>query len=220
MFGLDQNVSDIRTMFRNIEPDPETGMREIVNASFIADEDVIFGTVNREYIERELTWYLSQSRNIRDIPEPIPQIWKDVADKDGFINSNYGWCVFSKENCSQFENVKNHLLRDKHTRQGALIYNRPNMHTHYNANGMKDFMCTFSQQFLIRNDKLHMLSYMRSNDAVFGYKNDVAWARYLQGEMLQALLPTYNNLVLGDLIWNAASLHVYPRHAYLVEHNR
>jgi thymidylate synthase len=216
MMGIDKRVSDIREMFRNITPDPVTGMREIVNASFIADEDIIFGTANPDYIQRELAWYLSQSLKVSDIPEPIPTIWQEVANSEGEINSNYGWCVFSKENGSQFENVKNTLLQDKHSRQGALIYNRPTMHVDSKRLGMKDFMCTYSQQFLIRDDKLVMLSYMRSNDAVFGYKNDVAWARYLQGEMLQALLPTYPTLEIGDLIWNAASLHVYPRHAYLL----
>jgi thymidylate synthase len=219
MIGIDNRVSDIRAMFQYIEPDPTTGMLEIVNASFIADEPIIYGTENQEYIERELKWYLSQSLYVNDIPAPVPKIWQDVASSEGKINSNYGWCVFSSENGKQFENAISHLRKDKHTRQASMIYTRPSIHIDAFLNGMKDFICTFSQQFLIRNNKLHLLSYMRSNDAVFGYKNDVAWAKFLQEKAHLELLVTYPELTLGDIIWNAASLHVYPRHLHLVKTN-
>ena len=71
---------------------------ELVGASFIADEPSIFGKLNHDYIERELEWYLKQSLNVNDIPGDVPQIWQDVSDRDGFINSNYGYLVYSKEN--------------------------------------------------------------------------------------------------------------------------
>ncbi len=217
MIATDIRVSDIRTMFRNITPDPTTGMLELVNANFIADEPSIFGTVNEDWNKRELQWYLSQSLDVRDIPEPIPKTWKDVASTKHKINSNYGWCVFSRENGFQFDNALSALQKDKHSRQACLIYNRPSMHEDSKVDSMKDFMCTFSQQFLIRNDKLHFLSYMRSNDAIFGYKGDYAWATYLHNEALDVLQCSYKDLQKGDLIWNCASLHIYPRHHHLVE---
>ena len=216
ILGITNKVSDIRTMFKSIHPDPTTGMLEIVNASFIADEPAIFGTVNEDYVKRELFWYLTQSRNVLDIPSPIPKVWLNVAAADGRINSNYGWCVFSTENGRQFSCAIATLKRDKHSRQAALIYNRPSMHTDATVNGMKDFMCTYAQQLLIRDNKLHLLSFMRSNDAVFGYKNDVAWANYLLTEAHKELLPTYSDLTIGNVVWNAASLHIYPRHQHLL----
>src|SRR5271154_3549605 len=63
---------------------------EIVGASFIADEDAIFGNVHWEYVEREEQWYNSMSLNVNDIPGKTPAAWTACADKDGFINSNYG----------------------------------------------------------------------------------------------------------------------------------
>jgi hypothetical protein len=60
-------------------------MIEIMNACFIADEPSIFGTPNKEYIERELEWYDSMSLNVNDIPGGPPAIWQQVASESGEI---------------------------------------------------------------------------------------------------------------------------------------
>jgi thymidylate synthase len=191
---------------------------EIINASFIADEASIFGTINEEYIEREKAWYRSMSLNVKDIPGGPPQIWQQVADKDGFINSNYGWCIYSEENGNQFTKVVDELLASPLSRRATMIYNRPSMHEDYNKNGMSDFMCTYSTQYYLRDGLLHASVFMRSNDAVFGYKNDYAWQRYVQEEVLAAINGRKGTVYgLGDLHWNAGSLHVYERHFKFVE---
>lgn len=191
---------------------------EIINASFLADDVSIFGTVNEEYIAREKEWYRSMSLNVNDIPGGPPQIWQQVADKDGFINSNYGWCIYSEENGHQFTRVLDELLASPLSRRATMIYNRPSMHVDYNKNGMSDFMCTYSTQYYLRDGKLHASVFMRSNDAVFGYKNDYAWQRYVQQELLNAINGRRGTVyALGNLHWNAGSLHVYERHFKFVE---
>lgn len=191
---------------------------EIVNAAFLANEDAIFGTPNQDYIERELKWYRSMSRNVNDIPGGTPEIWKMVADKNGMINSNYGWCIYSEENGYQFSKVVDELVKSPLSRRATMIYTRPSMHVDYNKNGMSDFMCTNVVQYFIRKGKLHASVYMRSNDAIFGYKNDYAWQRYVQKEVLQSINGKCNTVYdLGDLFWNVSSLHVYERHFKLVE---
>lgn len=191
---------------------------EILNASFIADEPAIFGTVNQEYVERELSWYKSKSLNVNDIPGGPPQIWQQVADKDGFINSNYGWCIYSDENGNQMAKVVDELCNNPFSRRAAMIYIRPSMHEDYNKNGMSDFMCTYSTQYFMRNGQLHASVFMRSNDAIFGYKNDYAWQRYVQESVLQAINNRKSaNYGLGDLYWNVGSLHVYERHFKLID---
>jgi thymidylate synthase len=191
---------------------------EIINASFIADEDCLFGTVNQDYVERELKWYRSLSLNVNDIPGGPPAIWKQVADKDGFINSNYGWCIYSKENGHQFVKVVEELVKSPLSRRATMIYIRPSMHEDYNKNGMSDFMCTYSTQYYIRDGQLHASVFMRSNDAVFGYKNDYAWQHFIHKEILQAVNGHCGTVYgLGDLHWNAGSLHVYERHFDLVQ---
>lgn len=191
----------------------KTGVKtiEIMNASFVADSPAIFGTVNQDYVERELAWYKSMSLNVYDIPEPVPAIWKAVADENGFINSNYGWCIYSEENGNQFKNVVADLNRNPDSRRATMIYNRPSMHQDYNRNGMSDFMCTNAVQYLVRDGHVNALVYMRSNDAVFGYKNDFAWQKHVLDQVAEE-----TGIPAGNIYWNVASLHVYERHFELV----
>jgi len=191
---------------------------EILNASFIADEKSIFGEVNEDYVKRELAWYRSMSLSVNDIPGGAPAIWKQVADKDGMINSNYGWCIYSEENGYQLTKVVEELVKSPLSRRATMIYIRPSMHEDYKQNGMSDFMCTYSTQYYLRDGLLHASVFMRSNDAVYGYKNDYAWQRYVQEQVLQAINGRCNTVYgLGDLYWNAGSLHVYARHFNLVD---
>ena len=193
---------------------------EIVNASFIADEAAIFGTPNQDYIERELKWYRSMSRNVNDIPGGTPEIWKMVADKNGMINSNYGWCIYSEENGYQFAKVVDELIKSPLSRRATMIYTRPSMHEDYNKNGMSDFMCTNTVQYFIRKGKLHASVYMRSNDAVFGYKNDYAWQKFVQNQVVESynlLTANANPISHGNIIWQVGSLHVYSRHFNLIK---
>jgi thymidylate synthase len=218
------NVSDIRKQLYNklIKEDfvtDKTGVKtvEIMNAAFIADEPAIFGTLNHDYIERELHWYKSQSLNVNDIPGGTPEIWKRVATPDGYINSNYGWCIWSSQNHNQYTNVLDELVSNQDSRRATMIYTRPTMHTDYKLNGMSDFMCTNTVQYLIRDNKLHALVYMRSNDAVFGYKNDYAWQKHVLDRMILDLNDHALNITPGNIHWNVASLHVYERHFDLIK---
>ncbi|QGH72160.1 MAG: hypothetical protein [Caudovirales sp. ctOwN3] len=192
----------------------KTGVKtiEIVGAQFKADQDVIFGTLNTEYAERELAWYKSQSLSVNDIPEPVPEIWKKVASTTGMINSNYGWCIWSKDNYSQFENVLRELITNPDSRRAQMIYTRPSIWVDYNKEGMSDFICTTAVQYFIRENRLVTYVTMRSGDAVFGYKNDVFWQKYVADIISRRL-----GIICGDVIWNVASLHVYERHFYLVK---
>lgn len=187
-------------------------MLEIRSAAFVADEPAIFGKVNHDYVARELAWYESMSLNVNDIPGGPPAIWKQVADKEGFINSNYGWCIWSPMNGSQYDNVIDELKKNPDSRRAVMIYTRPSMWNKYNINGMSDFMCTNAVQYINRYGKLFAIVQMRSNDVVFGYKNDYAWQSYVLDKLCDEL-----NLMRGDIYWNAGSLHVYERHFDLVD---
>lgn len=186
-------------------------MIELVGDSFLANEPAIFGTVNQEYVQHELDWYLSTSLNVNDIPGGPPKIWQQVSDKDGFINSNYGWCIFHPDNGFQYDRTKEELIKNPWSRRAIMIYNRPSMHMDYNLNGMSDFMCTNAVQYLIRDNKLNAVVQMRSNDVVFGYKNDYAWQKFVLDKLAADL-----EVDPGKIIWNAGSLHVYERHFKLV----
>jgi thymidylate synthase len=182
-------------------------MIELIGQSFECTEPLIFGEENQDYIKSELSWYLSTSLNVNDIPGKVPTIWKAVADPDGFINSNYGWCIYSDENKNQLRAVIDCLKKDRSSRQAVMIYTRPTMHRDAFEGGKSDFMCTNTVQYLIRDNKLSVIVQMRSNDVVFGYKNDYAWQKFVAQSICHAL-----HCPQSVIIWQVGSLHVYERH--------
>lgn len=210
-------VADIRWNFIELKASHPNGnapgsMYELIGMSFIADAPTIFGEPDESYIARELAWYHSQSLNVHDIPGgPPPKIWLDVADVDRNVNSNYGFLIWSKENGRQYDEVLKELLHNPSSRRGAMIYTRPTMHHDAFVNGRSDFVCTNAVNYFIRDGQLNAVVQMRSNDVVFGYRNDYAWQRYVLQMLANDL-----NVPAGDIIWNAASLHVYPRHHHLI----
>lgn len=210
------NNNDFRIL--NVGTDKEVKTIEIQHAHFLADKDWIVREPNYDYAERELEWYDSQSLNVYNIPGKTPKIWEQVADKNGIINSNYGWAIYSPQNFLQYKNCVEALCKDPHTRQAVMLYTRPSMQYESKFNGMSDFMCTFSTQaFLNENSdgtkKLDYIVNMRSNDAIMGYNNDFLWHKEVQQRMVNDLSTFFNTTVIpGDIIWNAGSLHVYERH--------
>ena len=215
-----KRVEDIREDFiekykrKEFEID-KSGVKtvDLICTQFIADEDHIFGKVNEDYVKRELAWYLSQSLNVNDIPGETPKIWKQCADSDGFINSNYGWCIFSAANGFQYDYCLKELKRNPSSRRGVMIYNRPSMWHVYNKNGRSDFICTYAVQFLIRDGNLYSYVLMRSNDSRFGFLNDRAWHQYVLDKLGDDL-----GIENRFMVWNAGSLHLYEKDFYLIDH--
>ena len=64
---------------------------------------------------------------------------------------------------------------------------------------------------------------MRSNDVVYGYKNDYAWAQYLMDKMVSRwnqmaeMTGEHESIEKGMLTWQVMNLHVYERHFNLVK---
>ena len=220
-----QTVKDIRSYFISALENEEyvedkTGVKtlDLVGASFLADEAAIFGTPNEEYISREIDWYESQSLNVEDIPGETPAIWKSISSDSGKINSNYGYLINSEENFNQYQKVLRQLLVDRQSRRAVMIYQRPTMHEDFCVDGMSDFICTNAVQYLIRGNQVNAVVQMRSNDVIFGYRNDYAWQLYvLQNLVAHINLHAEANYKVGDITWQVGSLHVYERHFKFVK---
>ena len=201
----DENFTVDRTNSKTIE---------LIGASFIADEEAIFGEPNVPYIDAELDWYLGCSTNINDIrykDEP-PTAWQYAANKYGEINSNYGKLIFDDKYYRQFDNVINELNYNPDSRRAVMIYNRPSIWTEFDENGKNDFICTNAVSYYIRDGYLQSVVQMRSNDVVFGYKNDYAWQRYVMNMVANEV-----DCEVGSLTWQVQNLHVYERHFDLVK---
>jgi thymidylate synthase len=78
--------------------------------------------------------------------------------------------------------------------------------------GMSDFICTLAHHFFIRDNKLHSVVNMRSNDAIYGFFNDFYWFATIQQRLLQDVNKFYQEVEMGQMYYNANSFHVYERH--------
>ncbi len=219
MITVNHRVSDVRAWFQTLKEQEDyvvdksgCKMLEVVGATFIADEETIFGVVNKGYVEREIEWYKSMSRNVNDIKGVIPAAWKACAASDGSINSNYGFLIWSEENHNQYDHVLAELRRAPESRRAEMIYTRPSIWNEYNRDGMSDFICTDSVQYFVRNEELIAIIRMRSNDLLYGFKNDKAWQDYVHKQLASDL-----GVSVGPMIWHAGSLHVYQRHFDLIK---
>jgi len=199
---------------------------EIIGASFIADKPSIIGKPNDDYIKAEIAWYENQSTNINDIypaRRNPPEAWVKTANEHGEINSNYGYLIWSEKYCLQYERALDELLSNPDTRRASMIYTRPSIWQEYGEHGKNDFICTNSVTYYVRDKKLHAVVQMRSNDVVYGYKNDWAWQSHVQSKLIE----DYNRCVSefgeegflspGDIHWQVQNLHVYERHFELLE---
>ena len=230
---LVNSVKDVREFFIGELKDEaftidKTGQKtiEMLGANFIASEPSIFGTPNQEYIDAEIKWYESESTNINDIygvDGNPPAAWQYSANDNGEINSNYGHLVFGYKYFQQFHRAFDELWDNPDSRRAQMIYNRPSIWVEFNEGGKNDFICTNAQTFYIRDNILHMVSQMRSNDVVYGYKNDYAWAQYLMDKFVSnwnemaEVTGEHGEIEKGMLIWQVMNLHVYERHFNLVK---
>jgi thymidylate synthase len=108
----------------------------------------------------ELIWYLSGSNLLEPIKWYIPA-YEDDAEDDGTLHGAYGPRLFSSLGQNQIANVVS-LLRKRHTSRRAVIQL-------FSANDLArnfgEIPCTNSIQFLCRDNELHCIVSMRSNDA-------------------------------------------------------
>lgn len=222
-------VNDIRQYFINeLKAERFTVDRsgaktiEMLGASFIADEEAIFGKVNQEYVKRELQWYDSESTNIYDLMNPPPKAWEYTANEHGEINSNYGRLIYSDQYYNQYDHVLSELLENPNSRRACAVYNRPSIQIECVDNGKNDFICTNAVTYYIRDGRLDCVVQMRSNDVVFGYKNDYAWQREVLNRLCHHLNIADERMFEDDILpgiihWQVQNLHVYERHFDLVK---
>ena len=223
------SVTDIRKFFVGELNDEaftidKTGQKtiELIGANFMADEPVIFGEVNQYYVDAEITWYENQSTNINDIygvgQQKPPKAWQYAANEHGEINSNYGYLIYSPRFYQQYDQVLDELLNNPDSRRGTMIYTRPSIWKEYNDNDKNDFICTNAVTYYIRENRLDCVVQMRSNDVVFGYKNDYAWQEFVLRKLASDIsFSRGEEIESGFIHWQVQNLHVYERHFKLVK---
>ncbi len=105
----------------------------------------------------------------------------------------------------QFPTVLDRLLTDdeRDTRQCVVTFWDPRLDS---KGGKKDHPCTIAANFRIRDEKLLMSTYMRSNDAHWGWPYDaVAFTG------LQLSIAYWLDIEPGPYTHHAASFHIYTK---------
>ena len=155
---------------------------------------------NHEYAEAEWQWYLNGDPSIEslgDIYGKIPEIWKRMADKHGYVNSNYGH-QWKRER--QLHYIVAMLKADPETRRATIsIYDGKEI-----TNYSHDTPCTYAVQFTIVNNRLDMCVTMRSNDLWYGFCND-----QYQFSKLQEMVSKRLNIETGVYYHFAHNMHLY-----------
>jgi thymidylate synthase len=158
----------------------------------------------------EFCWHATGSNDLGFIEYYAPR-WKEFTDGDSIVGSCYGHHIFGREGGqpSQWDLLVKLLRAEPHSRRAVLQLFKPE--TGLDAN-TKDAACTCSIQFMIREERLHAIVYMRSNDAIWGLPYDV-----FLFTMLQELLALELRIQLGSYFHFVGSMHLYKRHTDLAK---
>lgn len=176
------------------------------------------------YGTTEWLWYLSENRGVHNIGK-LASIWQRIADEKNEVESNYGFWIHGLKNGktskNQWQWVLEELLNDRDTRRASITINQ----SHHKGQNNADYPCTQYIHFFIRDNKLHLGVHMRSNDAVFGFCNDVFTFCMYQQMMLNELntfiaangdIET-ERIELGHYYHSADSFHVYETHFRMMD---
>jgi len=115
--------------------------------------------------------------------------------------------AYSKQVAGNLRGIIRKLKEDKDTRQAVIqIYSNE-----YIGSTTKDTPCTMDLQFMIRNNKLELHAYMRSNDIIWGLPYDI-----FNFTNLQMVIANTLGIEVGSYYHNVTSMHVYDNHYELL----
>ena len=120
----------------------------------------------------------------------------NYTEDSGFFHGSYG-----TRTRGQFDVVIDRLRNDPDSRQGVVTLWNPELDS---LPGKKDYPCTVMHQFRIRDNKLNMSVYMRSNDVWLGAAYD-----FFQFTRVQIAMASVLGIEPGTYAHHVGSLHIY-----------
>lgn len=153
----------------------------------------------------EALWYLSGSNRTEEIAYYAPSVRKYSMDGRILTGTAYGVRLFGvlpSVGASQWDRVVDVLKQDDPSSKRAVIsiYDACEDITQHNI----DVSCTICLQFLLRMGRLHLVVFMRANDAYRGIVSDVFSFTLLQEVMARQL-----GVQIGQYHHMVGSMHVY-----------
>lgn len=195
---------DLTTKMNKEESRDGDVVGEIINATTVIQDptrNICNGIrdMNMRYAIGEMLWYMSGNNSLKSI-QNITNAWNRMSDDGETVNSNYGYCIESKYGFNQWQYVYDMLKENPNSRQAVIHIKTAD------DKPSKDVNCTVCLQFFIRDGKLYLTTYMRSNDLWMGFPYDV-----FQFTNMQIMLAMQLGVEVGTYTHIAGSLHLYAR---------
>jgi thymidylate synthase len=109
---------------------------------------------------------------------------------------------------NQLDNAIESLKEDEHSRRAMVMIFKPE-DTDESMGFATRIPCSISYQFVIRNNKLMVIYYIRSNDYFKHFAIDIWLANAMQEYIVEQLKETYPKLKVGSLNYYCGSFHAY-----------
>lgn len=149
----------------------------------------------------ELLWYLSRSNNLDFITYYIKK-YNDETEDGKTIFGGYGPRLFDLRGIDQINNILRLLMEKPTTRKAVIqLFNAEDL-----VGKHPEIPCTCTLQFLLRDNRLHMFTTMRSNDAFVGLPHDI-----FAFTMIQEIIARSLDVELGEYNHAVGSLHLYEK---------
>lgn len=151
----------------------------------------------------EALWYFAGRGDLDYLAHYAPGVARFVSGAAELTGTAYGRRIFhyGVAGIDQWESVARTLADDPDSKRAVVQIFRPE---ELLVPQNPDVACTLALQFLIREDRLHAVAYMRANDAYRGLVSDVFSFTFLQELMARQL-----GLQLGSFTHMVGSLHLY-----------
>ncbi|MCP2258153.1 thymidylate synthase [Streptoalloteichus tenebrarius] len=151
----------------------------------------------------EALWYLAGRDDVEYLAYYAPMVRRFSQDGVRLTGTAYGPRIFrhGPTRLDQWAAVRELLRADPDTKRAVIQIFEPE---ELGVPGNPDVACTLALQFLLRENALHLVGYMRANDVYRGMVSDVFSFTFLQEVMAGQL-----GVELGSYTHMVGSLHLY-----------
>ncbi|BCW77910.1 thymidylate synthase (plasmid) [Arthrobacter sp. NicSoilB11] len=144
----------------------------------------------------ELLWYLSGSDDVDHIGYYVDYYKGTGVSIEGHVTGAYGPRLFAFDHVNQLKNVIDTLRSNKDSRNAVIQL--------FDHQDTENAPCTLALQFAVREDKLILMTSMRSNDVFLGLPHDI-----FAFTMLQEIVARSIDAEIGSYFHSVGSLHLY-----------
>ena len=162
----------------------------------------------------EILWIWQKKSN--DVKDLNSHIWDQWTDENGTIGKAYGYQLGKKYEFKTKEGIKEmdqvdyvlYLLKNDPSSRRIMT----NIFNHEELKDMRLEPCAYGTQWLVKENKLHLILNQRSQDMLTANGWNV-----MQYAALQYMFAQVSGLEVGTLTHNIGDCHIYDRHIPLVE---